>query len=141
MAAPTGTYQTTSAVGNREDLDNVVSRISPSDTPIYTKMEKGTAKATNPTWEYDELAAPAANAQAEGDDYTWGATTPPVKVGNFTQIFRKTGAISGTQEALDRLLRELTTWAETFSFFRTAAKLARIRSRAAEDGIVTFYEL
>lgn len=49
--------------------------------------------------------------------------------------------LSGTQEALERLLRELTTWAETFSFFRTAAKLTRIRSRAAEDGIVTFYEL
>jgi hypothetical protein len=101
MAAPTNTLVTTATVGNREDLDNVVGRITPEDTPIFSKLEKGTAKSTNPTWEYDELAAPAANAQAEGDDYTWQATTPPVKVGNFTQIYRKTGAVSGSQEAVD----------------------------------------
>jgi hypothetical protein len=47
--------------------------------------------------------------------------------------------ISGTQEALERLLTELEGWARGEGFVRTAAKLARMRARAVEDGIVTFY--
>lgn len=101
MAIVAGTFQSTSAVGNREDLSDIVSRITPEDTPIYTMIEKNTCKSTHPEWEIDALAAPAANAQLEGDDYTYGATTPPARVGNYTQIFRKTGAVSGTQEAVD----------------------------------------
>jgi len=36
---------------------------------------------------------------------------------------------------------ELQAWAEGSGLPRTAAKLARMRTRAAEDGIVTFYEV
>lgn len=100
MAALPNTYQSSSAVGNREELDDFVSRISPEDTPVYTMIEKGKASTTHPEWEYDELASPAANAQVEGDEYTFAATTPPKRVGNHTQIFRKTGSVSGTQEAV-----------------------------------------
>lgn len=100
MAAPANTFQTTAAVGNREDLDDIVSRITPEDTPIFTGMEKVTAKAVFHEWEYDELATPGANAQLEGDDYSFSAINPPVRVGNRTQIFRKTGVISGSQEAV-----------------------------------------
>ncbi|ODT71605.1 MAG: head protein [Pelagibacterium sp. SCN 63-23] len=103
MAAAANTFMSTSAVGNREDIDNIVSRISPEDTPIYSSIEKGKAKATFSEWEVDELAAPAANAQAEGDEYSFAATTPPERIGNRTQIFRKTGIISGTQEAVDNV--------------------------------------
>lgn len=100
MAALPNTFQSTSAVGNREELSDIVNRITPEDTPIYTMIEKGKAESTNPQWEIDELAPPSANAQVEGDEYTFSATTPPVRVGNHTQIFRKTGIVSGTQEAV-----------------------------------------
>jgi MoxR-like ATPase len=49
--------------------------------------------------------------------------------------------ISGTQEALDRHLAELQAWATEGDFPRASAKIARMRARAAEDGIVTFYEV
>jgi MoxR-like ATPase len=49
--------------------------------------------------------------------------------------------LSGTAEALERLLSSLEAWAREQGFPRTAAKLARMRTHAAEDGIVTFYEL
>ena len=39
--------------------------------------------------------------QVEGDDYSFGATTPAVRMGNYTQIMRKEGIISGTQDATD----------------------------------------
>jgi hypothetical protein len=101
MAVVANTFQSTSAVGNRETLSDVVSRITPEDTPIYSLIEKETFKGTHPEWETDDLAAPAANIRLEGDEYTFGATTPAVRVGNYTQIMRKDGIISGTQDATD----------------------------------------
>ena len=101
MAVVTNTFQSTSAVGNREELSDVVSRITPEDTPIYSKIEKIKFETTHPEWETDDLAAPAANIQLEGDEYTFGATTPAVRVGNYTQIMRKEGIISGSQDATD----------------------------------------
>lgn len=101
MAVVTNTFTSPSAVGNREELSDVVSRITPEDTPIYTMIGKGKAKSTHPEWETDELAAPANNAQLEGDDYTFAATTPPERLGNYTQIFRKDGIISETQDIVD----------------------------------------
>lgn len=101
MAVAANTFQSTSAVGNREELSDVVSSISPEDTPIYSMIEKIKFKTTHPEWETDDLAAPAANIQLEGDEYTFGATTPAERMGNYTQIMRKEGIISGTQDATD----------------------------------------
>ena len=36
MAALANTVLTTAAVGNREELSNIVSMITPTDTPIYS---------------------------------------------------------------------------------------------------------
>lgn len=101
MAVVTNTFQTTNAVGNREELSDVVSRITPEDTPIYSMIEKVSFKTTHPEWEVDDLAAPAANIIPEGDDYTFSATSPATRYGTYTQIMRKEGIISGTQDATD----------------------------------------
>lgn len=101
MPALANTFLTTNARGNREQLSDVVSRITPEDTPIYSMISKGSVKGTNPEWETDDLAAPATNVVEEGDEYAFAATTPAVRVGNYTQIMRKTGLISGTQDAAD----------------------------------------
>ena len=101
MAIVTNTFQTTSAVGNREELSDVVSRITPEDTPIYSLIPKGKCVSVHPEWETDDLAAPAANAQLEGDEYAFSAITPPVRMGNYTQILRKSWIISNTQEVVD----------------------------------------
>lgn len=49
--------------------------------------------------------------------------------------------IGGTQEALGGLLAELEAWAVENDFGRAQAKLTRMRARASEDGIVSYYEL
>ena len=101
MAIVTNTFRTGQAVGIREDLDDVVSRITPSDTPIYSMASKEGAKNNHPEWEIDTLRAPGQNAQEEGDEYNFGAITPPVRVGNYTQILRESWVISGSMEASD----------------------------------------
>lgn len=101
MAAPVNTTLSTSAVGNREQLSNIVSRITPEDTPIYSMAGKEKTKGSHPEWEIDELRAPAENIQAEGDDYTFASVAAPVRVGNYTQIFREGWIYSKTQEAVE----------------------------------------
>lgn len=101
MAIVANTFQSTSAVGNREQLSDVVDRIDPEDTPVYSMISKTTYSGTHPEWETDDLAAPADNAQLEGDDYNFDAIAPAVRVGNHTQIFRKSGIVSGSQNSAD----------------------------------------
>jgi len=101
VAIIANTFSTPSAVGNREQLSDVVSRITPEDTPIYSMIGKGKVMGVHPEWETDDLAAPAANVQLEGDEFTFGAITPPVRLGNYTQILRKEFILSETQEAVD----------------------------------------
>jgi hypothetical protein len=38
------TYKTSDAVGEREDLSNVISRIDPDETPIFSNGKKETTK-------------------------------------------------------------------------------------------------
>lgn len=101
MAALSNTVLTTQAVGNREELDDFVSMITPTDTPIYTMAGKEKASSKHPEWEYEDLDAPGDNAQPEGNDYQFDAVAPPTRVGNYTQIFTKTLIFSGTQQAVD----------------------------------------
>lgn len=99
MAVITNTVRTNNATTNKETLANVVSRIDPEDTPIYSMIEKGSAEGVHPEWITDSLDAPGDNAREEGEEYTFDAATPPVRPGNYTQIFRKDWIISGSQEA------------------------------------------
>lgn len=101
MAALSNTKLTTTSVGNREELSDVVNRITPEDTPIYTDIGTGRCVSVHPEWETDELAAPGENIQTEGDEYTFDATDSPERLGNYTQIFRKSFIISNTQETVD----------------------------------------
>ncbi|MEY9328249.1 DUF5309 domain-containing protein [Sinorhizobium fredii] len=100
MAVLTNTFTTSDAVGNREELSDVVSRITPEDTPIYSLIEKGKCVSIHPEWETDELAAPGENIREEGEEYSFGAITPPERMGNYTQIMRKDWIISATQEVV-----------------------------------------
>lgn len=109
MAVVTNTFQTTGSNTNREELADVVSRITPEDTPIYSLIEKVKFKSTKPEWAVDELAAPAANIQLEGDEYSFDATTAPSRYNSHTQIMRKTGIISETQEVADEAGNVLKT--------------------------------
>jgi hypothetical protein len=50
MAMPTNTFATYEAIGNREDLSDVIYRIDPTDTPFMTGIEREKATAVNHEW-------------------------------------------------------------------------------------------
>lgn len=102
MAAPANTFLTTAAIGNREDLTDIIDRIDPTDTPVYSMSAKTKADATLHEWQTQALASAASNAQAEGDDFAAGAVTPTARLSNRTQISTKAIVISGTQEKVDK---------------------------------------
>lgn len=101
MAAPSGTFLTTAAIGNREDLTDVIYRISPTQTPVLNLASKAKATNTLHEWQVQELASAADNAQAEGDDASNKTVTPTVRLNNRTQISTKTVQVSGSQQNMN----------------------------------------
>lgn len=101
MAAPSGTFLTTAAIGNREDLTDTIYRISPTQTPTLNMASKSKATNTLHEWQTQDLAAAADNAQAEGDNASAKTVTPTVRLNNRTQISTKTVIVSGTQQAMN----------------------------------------
>lgn len=104
MAIITNTFQTFQARGIREDLSNVISNIAPEETPFQSNIGKESVRNTFFEWQQDDLAAPDLNnAQIEGDDVgTYDAIVPTIRVGNYTQITRKTIIIADTEEVVDK---------------------------------------
>jgi hypothetical protein len=100
MALPTNTFATYEAIGNREDLSDVIYRIDPTDTPFVTSIEREKATNVNHEWQTQALAAAAQNAQLEGDDPQTNTTTPTVRLGNLCQISNKVARVTGTQRAV-----------------------------------------
>src|SRR6202023_922882 len=107
MALPTNTFATYEAIGNREDLSDVIYRIDPTETPFMSGIEKEKASAVNHEWQTQALAAVnTGNAQLEGDDAVADATTSTVRLGNICQISRKTPRVTGTQRAVEHAGRD-----------------------------------
>lgn len=89
------------AIGNREDLLDIITNISPTETPMFSAFGKTKAKATTHEWLTDSLAAATSNAQIEGDDYTFAARAVRTRLSNYTQIFFTPVEVSDTQRAVD----------------------------------------
>jgi len=100
MAAPTNTATSLASIGNREDLEDVIYRVAPEETPFISNIGSVKATGTYHEWQTESLATPnAANAQLEGDDIaTLDAPNLTTRVGNYCQIVRKTGGVSRTEE-------------------------------------------
>jgi len=107
MALPTNTFATYEAIGNREDLSDVIYRIDPTDTPAMSGFEREKATAVNHEWQTQALAAvDTTNAVLEGDDATTDAATPTVRLGNICQISDKVARVTGTQRAVEHAGRD-----------------------------------
>ena len=103
MAAITNTYTTNSSVRNRETLSDLISQISPEETPLQELIGSQSVDGVKPEWNLDALATPSnANKYAQGDQYTYAAITPTTRVGNHTQILRKDFIVSKTQEVVSK---------------------------------------
>lgn len=102
MAVPSNTFQKYQAVGDREDLSDVIYDISPMDTPFMSNVARDSASNVYHEWQTDSLAAhTAGNAQVEGDDATADTASPTTRLGNYCQISRKVPQVSGTLRAID----------------------------------------
>jgi hypothetical protein len=102
MAQVTNTFDSYDAVGIREDLSDIITNISPEETPFYTKCRKTTARNTLVEWQTDSLRSSAANAHLEGDETSFDAVTATVRLNNATQIFKNAVVIADTDEGLDK---------------------------------------
>lgn len=102
MAVPTNTFTGYAAVGEREDLADIIYDISPMDTPFMSNIARSTASAVEHEWQTDALeAATSGNAQVEGDDPDADAATATMRFKNYTQISWKVPRVTGTLRAVD----------------------------------------
>ena len=104
MAIVTGTATRYDMSGLRESLHDLIYNISPEDTPFISGAGRGAnAKQTLEEWQTDSLAAAdGTNAQVEGDEASFSTPASTARVGNYTQILRKTLILSDTLEVVDK---------------------------------------
>jgi hypothetical protein len=101
------TFTAHTAIGQREDLIDVIYDISPTETPIMSTLARTKATAVFHEWQSDSLAAATvANAAVEGDDATSATISPTTRLGNYCQIVQKTIQVSGTLEAVNKAGRK-----------------------------------
>lgn len=103
MAIVANTFLTYSAIGNREELADLIADVSPTATPFLSNAGSASAESTKPEWQMDVLAAASdANAHLQGDETAFDAVTPTTRVGNYTQILKKSVIVSRTQEQVSK---------------------------------------
>jgi len=101
------TFTAHTAIGQREDLIDVIYDISPTETPILSTLARTKATAVFHEWQTDILAAAtAANAAVEGADPSAATISPTVRLGNYCQIVQKTIQVSNTLEAVNKAGRK-----------------------------------
>ncbi|ADD94286.1 major capsid protein [uncultured Mediterranean phage uvMED] len=100
MAVPAQTFTTYGAVGEREDLTDIIYDISPMDTPFLSNASRESATAVFYEWQTDSLDTAAVNAQLEGDDGVTSTSSATTRLGNYTQISTKVPRVTGTLRAV-----------------------------------------
>jgi hypothetical protein len=100
-------YNAYDAIGQREDLTDVIYDISPTETPFMSSIGKTKATAVYHEWQTDSLAAATTNnAAVEGADASDATLSPTTRLGNYTQILQKTIKVSGTLDAVNKAGRK-----------------------------------
>jgi len=93
------TYMDTS---RREDLMDIVTNVSPKETPLLSGLPTGNAaKSTLHEYAQDVFASAADNAQLEGSDFAAIGLVAPTRDNNFTQIFKKQVRVSETEATVN----------------------------------------
>ncbi len=95
-------FTTYLAVGNREDLSNVIYNIDPFDTPVMSASRRRNVKNRWFDWQTENLPTiNTANAQIEGFVLAPGPSQPTVRQQGVTQISERDATVSGSQEESD----------------------------------------
>ena len=152
MPLPSNTLTSFSAVGNREDLSNIIYDVSPSETPFLSAIPKTKATGTKHEWQIHTLtAASGSNAVLEGDDATTDASTVTTRLYNYRQISDKVARVTGTQEAVDKAgrrsemafqmekrMKELKTDVETTLLQNVASTVGNATTAPKSAGLQAF---
>jgi hypothetical protein len=85
----------------REDLLDILTNLTPTDTQLTTGLGVSSAKSRRHEWLTDTLSAVKTNAYAEGVDASYPTLTNPVRLLNYTQIFRQAYRVSDTERAVN----------------------------------------
>lgn len=93
-------YKTYEQIGLAEDVSNIISDITPTDTPMYSMIKSEKVHARQYQYQTDSLAAAAANAQLEGFTASAGTAIPTTMITGNTQILQKTFQVSATADAV-----------------------------------------
>lgn len=104
--AAANTYNTSSpgsASLNREDLSDMLTRLEPQDTPLFSLCNKEKAKATTLEWGVDKLASPNADGVGEGEDVASfvNKAADRARLSNYVQKFWRPWMVTDFQENVD----------------------------------------
>jgi hypothetical protein len=107
MPQVANSFETYDAVGNRETLADYIAMITPEETPFLSLIGREKVTGIKPEWQTDALAAPnPSNNVPEGNSWSFAATSPTTRVGNYCQISEKTISITNTQEVVAKAGRK-----------------------------------
>jgi len=102
MANPVGTFATYQQVGAREDLTDMIYRISPTETPFGSSAAREKATFTKHEWQIDAIAAAVASNQAvEGNNPSNTTVKPTSRIFNYCEIPQYAFQVSGTAQAVN----------------------------------------
>jgi hypothetical protein len=88
--------------GNREDLIDIITNISPDETPLTNKFGKTDASGMTHAWLTDALGDAADNMHLEDADFQAAAATPRTRLDNYIQIFQRGVYVTDSQEAVKK---------------------------------------
>lgn len=94
-------------VGVREDLSDMIYRVSPYSTPLISAIGKGKAAQELHEWQTQALrAASNTNAHQDGERATVVARTETVRLSNRSQIFTDVMSITGRAQKAEKAGRK-----------------------------------
>ena len=79
---------------------DIITNISPDETPLMNKFGRSKVTGMVHSWLTDSLGQPGENAQLENQAFSSTPATPRVKLDNYIQIFMRDCMVSDSQEAV-----------------------------------------
>ncbi len=87
-------------IGAKEDVSDVITNITPTDTPFQSSIRTEKVQARTFSFQEDTLAAAADNKLVEGGTLSEATRSPTNLLSNVTQILSKTFQVSATADAI-----------------------------------------
>lgn len=100
MTIATNAFSTYAQIGIKENVSNIITNITPDETPAYSTFKKFSVKNRLYEWQTDSLAVPSDNNKQEGDVVTVQTSVATTMLNNRTQISYKSLSVTDTAQAV-----------------------------------------